>query len=60
MVKQSYFTILSQRQLTSAMYEMVLEGDTSALAAPGQFVNLKLEGFYLRRPILFAPMIAKP
>ena len=51
MVKQSYFTILSQRQLTSAMYEMVLEGDTSALAAPGQFVNLKLEGFYLRRPI---------
>lgn len=30
---------------------MVLAGDTSAITAPGQFVNLKLDGFFLRRPI---------
>ena len=30
---------------------MVLAGDTSAVTAPGQFVNIKLEGFFLRRPI---------
>ncbi len=30
---------------------MRLEGDTEAITAPGQFVNIKLDGFYLRRPI---------
>ena len=30
---------------------MVLRGDTSAITAPGQFVNIQLDGLYLRRPI---------
>jgi dihydroorotate dehydrogenase electron transfer subunit len=30
---------------------MTLRGDVSAITAPGQFVNIKLEGLYLRRPI---------
>lgn len=30
---------------------MTLEGDTSEIKTPGQFVNIKLDGFYLRRPI---------
>jgi dihydroorotate dehydrogenase electron transfer subunit len=30
---------------------MVLGGDTSAITAPGQFVNIKLDGLFLRRPI---------
>ena len=30
---------------------MVLEGDTSDITACGQFINIKLDGFYLRRPI---------
>ena len=30
---------------------MVLKGDTGALTRPGQFVNIKLDGFFLRRPI---------
>jgi len=30
---------------------MKLKADTTAITAPGQFVNLKLEGLYLRRPI---------
>lgn len=45
------YTIISNRQLTGSVYEMKLEGDTSMITAPGQFVNIKLEGFYLRRPI---------
>ena len=42
------YTIISNRQLTGSVYEMKLEGDTSMITAPGQFVNVKLEGFYLR------------
>ncbi len=30
---------------------MVLSGDTSHITRPGQFVNIKLSGFFLRRPI---------
>ena len=30
---------------------MVLEGDTSHITAPGQFINIKLDGKFLRRPI---------
>ena len=50
-MKQSIFTILSNRALTDSVYKMVLEGDTSAIAAAGQFVNIRLEGMFLRRPI---------
>ena len=50
-MKQSIFTIVENIPLTDTVYRMVLEGDTSAVTAPGQFVNLKLEGLYLRRPI---------
>ena len=48
---QSIFTVKENRALTRDVYKMVLAGDTSALTAPGQFVNIKLNGFYLRRPI---------
>ena len=41
------YTIISNKQLTGTEYEMKLEGDTSRITAPGQFVNVKLEGFYL-------------
>jgi dihydroorotate dehydrogenase electron transfer subunit len=50
-VKESIFVIASNRALTADIYEMVLEGDTSSITAPGQFVNIKLDGFFLRRPI---------
>ncbi len=48
---QGIYTVLSNASLTDSVYKMVLEGDTSALTAPGQFVNLTVEGCYLRRPI---------
>ncbi len=50
-MKQSIFTIVSNIALTDSVYKMVLQGDTSAITAPGQFVNLQLAGLYLRRPI---------
>ena len=50
-MKQSIFTIKENAALTSTVYKMVLEGDTSAITKPGQFVNIKLEGKFLRRPI---------
>ena len=50
-MKQSIFTILSNEALTDSVYKMVLGGDTSAITAPGQFVNIQLTGKFLRRPI---------
>ena len=50
-MKQSIFKILTNEALTSNVYRMTLEGDTSAITAPGQFVNIRLAGKFLRRPI---------
>ena len=50
-MKQSLFEITENRPLTKSVYLMRLLGDTSDITAPGQFVNLKLDGFFLRRPI---------
>ena len=50
-MKQSIFTILSNTALTDSVFQMVLSGDTSAITAPGQFVNIQLDGLFLRRPI---------
>ncbi len=48
---QGFYEIKSNIKLTDNIYEMVLIGDTSSITAPGQFINIKLDGFYLRRPI---------
>ncbi len=50
-MKQGIYKVLKNEQLTETVFRMVLEGDTTALTAPGQFINLTVEGFYLRRPI---------
>ena len=50
-MKQGLFEIVENIQLTESVYKMTLSGDVSAITAPGQFVNIKLEGLYLRRPI---------
>ncbi len=50
-MKQGLFKIIENVALTSTVYKMVLQGDTSDITASGQFVNIKLEGLYLRRPI---------
>ena len=51
MYKQGIFTIEENRPLTASVYRMVLAGDTRYITAPGQFINIALEGKFLRRPI---------
>ncbi len=48
---QAIYRIADNRLLAKNTYEMTLLGDTSALSAPGQFINIKLTGKFLRRPI---------
>ena len=50
-MRQSVFTIKENIRLTETVYRMELSGDVSEITAPGQFVNIKLDGLYLRRPI---------
>ena len=50
-MKQSLFEIVENTRLVPGVYRMKLRGDTSAITAPGQFVNIQLEGLFLRRPI---------
>ena len=49
-MKQTIFTITDNVALTATVYKMVLTGDTDGIAT-GQFVNILLDGLYLRRPI---------
>jgi len=50
-MKQTIYTIIDNAPLTADVSRMVLWGDMSAFTAPGQFVNLLIDGLYLRRPI---------
>ena len=50
-MKEVIYTIEKNIALTDSVYKMVMSGDTSAIGGAGQFVNIKLEGQYLRRPI---------
>ena len=50
-MKQGLFEIIENIPLTETVYKMVMQGDTSAITASGQFVNIQLDGLYLRRPI---------
>ena len=50
-MKQGIYTIKTIRPLAKNTWEMTLLGDTSALSAPGQFINIQLAGKFLRRPI---------
>ena len=50
-MKQSIFEIKSNVALTATVYKMELVGDTSDITSSGQFVNIQLEGLFLRRPI---------
>ena len=45
------YTIAENAPIASGVYRLKLEGDTSAITAPGQFLDLHLPGFFLRRPI---------
>lgn len=48
---QEFFTVDKNVNIADDVYEMHLLGNTSAITKSGQFVNIKVDGFYLRRPI---------
>ena len=50
-MKQVWLDIIENTQLTETVWRMRLRGDTSAITAPGQFVNILIDGLFLRRPI---------
>jgi len=50
-MKQGIFTITENERIAEGVYRMRLAGDASAITRPGQFINIALEGKYLRRPI---------
>lgn len=50
-MKEVILTIKSNIKVSSDTYRMVLCGDLSSIKNPGEFINIKLEGYYLRRPI---------
>ena len=50
-MKEIELKIRENKKIAKDIYEMKLEGDTSDITAPGQFIDIKLDGFYLRRPI---------
>lgn len=50
-MKQALFTVKENFSLTQTVYKMTLCGDCSDITAPGQFVNIKIDGLFLRRPI---------
>lgn len=50
-MNQKILKVTENIPLTSNVYKMVLKGDVSEVTRPGQFINIKLDGFYLRRPI---------
>ncbi|MBR0441914.1 MAG: dihydroorotate dehydrogenase electron transfer subunit [Firmicutes bacterium] len=50
-MKDVLFTIKENLAIAPQVYRMILTGDCSQITAPGQFVNIRLDGLYLRRPI---------
>lgn len=50
-MKQGLYTVIENKALTGDTYRMRLTGDVSAFKAPGQFLDIKLDGHFLRRPI---------
>lgn len=50
-MKQSLYTIADNSRIAKDIYKMTLLGDTSAITMPGQFINIKIDGYYLRRPM---------
>lgn len=52
-MKKLYFEVKSNTKIAHDTYEMMLDsmGEHHGISNPGQFVNIKLNGFFLRRPI---------
>lgn len=51
MYKKNKYIIEENIKIAKDVYKMILSGDTQYITAPGQFINIEIDGFYLRRPI---------
>lgn len=51
MYKRDKYKIKSNEKIAKNTYKMILEGDISYITKAGQFINIELDEFYLRRPI---------
>ena len=51
MYKKGIYKIVSNKKIANQVFEMVLQGETGYITKPGQFINIEIDGFYLRRPI---------
>lgn len=56
MIKDSLFEIVSNEALKEDVFRLTMRGDTSAVTTPGQFVNIRLDGAFLRRPLSVCDM----
>ena len=54
MYKNDIYEIIENKLIAKDVYRMKLKGDTKYINLPGQFINIKVEGCYLRRPISIA------
>ncbi|MCQ2087566.1 MAG: dihydroorotate dehydrogenase electron transfer subunit [Bacilli bacterium] len=50
-MQKGLYKVLSNIPLTSNVFKMVIESEEPVNVSCGQFINIKLEGLYLRRPI---------
>lgn len=50
-MKKQILKVENKEKLAESVYSLTLSGDVSEISAPGQFINIKIDGFYLRRPI---------
>ena len=50
-MKEVFYTVAENAPIVPGVYRLRLLGDTTAITAPGQFLELKLPGFFLRRPL---------
>ena len=56
-MKQVIFEIKNNKPLNAQIMEMTLAGEVEGVKA-GQFINIKIDGFYLRRPISVCEIIS--
>ena len=50
-MKEVLFSVLSNKRIANDVFLMTLSGNTDEIMRTGQFVNIKIEGNFLRRPI---------
>ena len=51
MKKRGIYEVISNDKIAKDVHKMILKGDTSYITFPGQFINIKIDDLYLRRPI---------